>query len=75
VTQREQIGNAIMRAGVGAPLETVLLAHIDALATMIGGTHHLSGQTLSEAEAVAREAGEMLLEHIRKNWGKIEVAQ
>lgn len=75
MTQREQIGRAIVRAGVGAPTETVLLAHIDALATLIGGIHHLSGHTLSEAEAVAREVGELLLEHIRKNWGKIEVAQ
>lgn len=75
MADRTELGQAIMNLCAGTRNETALLAQIDALACGIGAIHHLSGHTLSEAEAVAREAGEMLLEHIRKNWGKIEVAQ
>jgi len=75
MSDRERIGQAIINLCAGARAETAMLAQIDALASSIGGIMHLSGHTLAEAEAVAVEAGENILAHIRKNWGEIEVAQ
>jgi hypothetical protein len=75
MNDRERIGQGIINLCAGTRHETALLAQIDALATVIGGVHHLTGHSLAEAEDVAREAGERILEHIRKNWGEIEVAQ
>jgi hypothetical protein len=72
---RQRIGQAILNLCVGARMEASLLAQIDAMASSIGGAMHLSGYTLAEAEAVAIEAGEQILAHVRKNWGEIEVAQ
>ncbi|MGB3644597.1 MAG: hypothetical protein WBA15_08970 [Mesorhizobium sp.] len=72
---RQRIGQTILNACRGARSEDALLAQIDALATCIGALHHLCGDSLAEAEAVAIEAGDMILQHVRKNWGEIEVAQ
>lgn len=75
MSDRERIGQAIINLCAGARAEAAMLAQIDALASSIGGIMHLSGHTLEEAEAVAVEAGENILAHVRKNWGEIEVAQ
>lgn len=75
MNDRERIGQAIIGLCVGTRSETAMLAQIDALASTIGGIMHLSGHTLAEAESVATEAGEYILQHVRKNWGEIEVAQ
>lgn len=73
-SDRERIGQAILNLCDGERFDLAFLAQIDALATSIGGVHRLSGKTVTEAEAAARAAGEMLLQHVRKNWGQIEVA-
>lgn len=72
---RQRIGQAILNSCRGARAEDAMLAQIDALATSIGAMHYLCGQSLAEAEAVAIEAGARILQHVRKNWGDIEVAQ
>jgi hypothetical protein len=74
MNDRERIGQAIVDLCAGTRTETSLLAQIDALATGIGGVLYLSGHSLAEAEALAIEAGEQILDHVRRNWGKIEVA-
>lgn len=75
MNDRQRIGQQILNICVGARGEEALLAQIDALATGIGAMHHLNGCSLAEAEAVATEAHEKIIAHIRANWGRIEVAQ
>jgi len=74
-SERERLGQSILNLCGGVRMETALLAQIDAMATAIGAIHHMTDHSLAEAEAVAREAGEQMAQHIRKNWGEIEVAQ
>jgi len=75
MNDRLRIGQQILNICAGARSETALLAQIDALAVSIGALHHLTGHSLADAEAVATEAGEQIVEHVRKNWGRIEVVQ
>lgn len=71
---RDQIGQLILDAASGADVETSLLAQADAMATSIGGIHYLAGYSQSDAEKVAEELHRSVLDHIRRNWGRIEVA-
>lgn len=75
MTDRERIGQSIVTLCAGERTETAVLGQIDALACTIGGTLYLSGRSQAEAEALAVEAGEKILAHVRRHWGRIEVAQ
>nr|BDD43721.1 hypothetical protein 2 [Spirochaetaceae bacterium]BDD44746.1 hypothetical protein 4 [bacterium]BDD45559.1 hypothetical protein 8 [bacterium] len=73
--ERQLIGQQIINICAGKTFENSLYAQADALATGIGGAMQLSGHTLAEAEELADEIGKMIRQHVRKNWGTIEVAQ
>lgn len=71
--QRAEIGQMILNVCAGAHTETAMLAQTDALACVIGGIMHMSNKSLSEAEAVVDECADMIRQHLRKNWGGLEV--
>ncbi len=70
---RQKIGQIILNACAGAQTETVILAQVDALATTIGAITHLTGGAIEEAERTADECARMVRQHIRKNWGGVEI--
>ncbi len=70
---RQRIGQIILNACAGTETETVILAQADALASTIGGITHLTGGTIEEAERAADECAEMIRQHIRRNWGAIQI--
>lgn len=71
--QRAQaLGQTILNAVAGEKSPIAVLAVTDALATLIGWGHHVTGKSVHTALETAGACSERIEEHILHNWGKIE---
>lgn len=71
MSERKQLGQAILDLTNGCDEATSMLAQIDALATSIGGIYCAHGLSMEDAQEFADEAATMIRQHIQAHWGKV----
>jgi hypothetical protein len=71
--KRTAIGQQILDICAGHETETTLMAQADAMASSIGAMHFMVKSNTAQALAVLDEMHRQMRDHIKSNWGKIEL--